>query len=244
MKKLSKFQMVMLVISIICILLFLLWMDEEGILELLSLVLGLLGFSFGALFSIDLLKNNKKYELNRAKKTRNKSRFRPSKLKDNLLALEERSNSYSFKPTYKLNCSDHNTFKIEVYAIPEKSIFGAVTLVSKNDGVSIHCTCNECGKEFEIFNSTKDGYNGYLCTDKRIDFEKEEFYCVKCHKNDFTIEIEYSYDNDKEMVKEIKETMEEVKKEDITNTFGWISITVKCNHCGKVYKHIFDYECM
>lgn len=244
MKKLSNFQMVMLIISIICILLFLLWIDEEGFLELLSLIFGFLGFLFGILFSVNLTKSNKKYELDYAKRKRNKERFKPSRLKENLLVLEERGNSYYFKAKYQLHCSNHSSFTLKVHANLEKSIFGEINLVSKENGVGIFCICNECGKEFEIFNSTKDGYDGYLCTDKQIDFEKEEFHCIKCNQNDFTIEIEYSYDNDKEVLKEIKETMEDTKKGDVTNTFSWISITIKCNHCGKVYKHVFDYECM
>lgn len=243
MEKLTKLQKILLVISITCIVLFL-WCDGEGILGVISLISGFFGVFFGIAFIINLVSSNKKYELEKVKRIKNKNRFKPSKLKENLLILEERGNSYYFKPTYQLKCSNQSFFKVKIHANVSKSIFGGTIFTCKEDGVGISAICNQCGKELEIFNSTKDGYDGYLLTDKKVDFSYEEFYCLKCKQNDFTIEIEYEFDTDKAAIKELKETMEEVKKEDITNTFGWISITIKCNHCGKVYKKIIDYECM
>lgn len=172
-----------------------------------------------------------------------KGKVKPEKLKENLIIFKEISDGYYYSPTYRLTCCKKNSFKFMVNGNSKKSILGGITLVSKDEGLCIKCSCLECNKEYEVFNSTKDGYDGYVCNDKIVDFELEEFKCNKCHESDFDVEITYEYADDKEQISEIKDYLKEDNKDDFTNTYFGIVISIKCNKCGKEYKRIVEYEC-
>ena len=81
----------------------------------------------------------------------------PNKLKNNLDILKEDRDGYTYKVKTNLVCCDSNDFKLEN--------------IKGKDLTIIHCTCNKCNTEYEVFNSELDGYN--LDSDNNIKIIKK-----------------------------------------------------------------------
>lgn len=255
MENIKKIAKIVFVLIITFIIMRILGIDFKTAIEMILISFGVMVGIFAYIIFLtflclkiskkkNLLEQEKQDKENRNEKKRFLEKLKPAKIKSNLVIVDEKMDDVCYRPTYQLTCCHKNNFKISIHGEVEKSIFGGVTFISKDDGFAISSECLECQKQYELFNNTKDGYDGYLCTEGPIDFASENFKCLKCGENDFYIEITYAYDIDKDMIKEIKQTMKENNKEDITNTFGWITMTIKCNKCGREYQKIVDYECM
>ena len=101
--------------------------------------------------------------------------------------------------------------------------------------------CSECGKEIEVFNSSKHGYDGLICENKR-EFStiprKKISKCKKCGSEERILHIVFHYED----LEGIKEDLG--SDEDITNAFDWITIDLECTNCKKVQKGYLDLETM
>jgi hypothetical protein len=148
----------------------------------------------------------------------------PNKLKDNLKIIKEDRDGYTYKVKTKLVCCDSNNFKVE-------------QIKSKDTNI-IHCICNKCNKEYEIYNSEIDGYN--LERDNEVKIIKENFKehnCI-CKENSYEVEINYEYIDDIDEIKEIKK----LGISDLTNIYTSIKVNLKCNKCNKKEKDYFKNE--
>lgn len=148
----------------------------------------------------------------------------PNKLKDNLKILKEDRDGYSYNVTAKLTCCDSSNFKVKQ--------------IKTKDTTIIHCICNKCNKEYEIYNSELDGYN--LQRDNEVKIIKEEYkeHKCKCKNNSYNVEINYEYIDDIEEIKEIKK----LGISDLTNIYTSIKVNLKCNKCTKKEKEYLKNE--
>lgn len=159
--------------------------------------------------------NNKKI-LNSKKKT-----LVPTRLKKILKVLKEERDGYTYKVKATLNCCDSNNFKI--------------TQIKSKDTNIIHCTCNKCNTEYELYNSELDGYN--LDRDNNVIIIKEEFkdHKCKCNSNSYNVEINYEYLDDFEDIKKLGIS-------DVSNLYTSIKVDLKCNECNKKEKDYIKNE--
>ena len=186
-------------------------------LNTIAIILFILFIILLVLATILYLKNKK--TLNAKKQT-----LIPNKLKDNLEVLKETRDGYSYNVKTKLVCCDNSDFKISEIKTQDTNI--------------IHCTCNKCNKEYEIYNSELDGYN--LSQDNEVKIIKDEYKEHKClcKKNSYDVEINYEYIDDTDEIKDIKK----LGITDLTNIYTSIKVNLKCNNCNKKEKEYLKNE--
>lgn len=107
----------------------------------------------------------------------------------------------------------------------------------------IKLKCAVCGKEYEIFNSSKHGYDGIISNKKyegKIPMTKKR-RCSSCNGETYQVELTISNTGKKDLM---EEGGEYITEENWTTAFEWISVDLSCSTCGKKYKKWFDMETM
>lgn len=148
----------------------------------------------------------------------------PNKLKNKLTILKEDRDGYTYKVKTNLICCDSNDFKIKA--------------IKNNDLTIIHCICNKCNNEYEVFNSELDGYNLEVNNEIKIIKEESKEHKCKCKKSSYKVEIDYEYIDSIEDIKELKK----LGINDLTNIYTSIKINLTCNNCNKKEKDYIKHE--
>lgn len=105
--------------------------------------------------------------------------------------------------------------------------------------------CNDCQKEWLLFDMSKHGYNGYVCHDGVTvpDVKLKEYSCPKCKKNKFELSIGIELEDIDQFVEEVvADDPDHFSKEDYVDAFDWITIDKKCSCCGEESKSWIDFE--
>lgn len=153
---------------------------------------------------------------------KNKKPLLPKKLKNNLKVIKEENDTYTYTVKTNLTCCDESNFKVE--SIKDKDL------------TIIHCTCNKCKTEYEVYNSELDGYK--LKEDNSVKIIKKEFKqkkCSKCKKDNYKVEIVYEYLNYIQDNKPVIMT-------DPSNMYSNIKINLNCLECNKKEKGFIDHD--
>lgn len=153
---------------------------------------------------------------------KNKKPLLPKKLKNNLKVIKEDNDTYSYTVKTNLICCDESDF--EVKSIKDKDI------------TIIHCICNKCQTEYEVYNSELDGYK--LKEDNSVKILKKEFKtkkCSKCKKEHHKVEVIYEYLNYIQDNKPVVMT-------DPSNMYSNIKINLTCLECNKKEKGFIDHD--
>lgn len=146
----------------------------------------------------------------------------PKKLKNNLKVIKEDNDTYTYTVKTNLVCCDDDSFEIK--SIKEKDL------------TIIHCICNKCQKEYEVYNSELDGYK--LKEDDSVKIIKKDFKtkkCSKCKKESHKVEIIYEYLN---YIQDNKPII----TNDPSNLYSNIKINLTCTECNKKEKGFIDND--
>jgi len=158
----------------------------------------------------------------------------PTHLKDILLVDEKEFDGNSICGKIGCTCGCRN-IKLNIYANEHKDYIG-VKKYKDNYGFRIAGTCGECGKQFDIFDMAKHGYDGFVCQDG-ISVEDTDLWgvtCGKCQGDMFDVNIEIELEDQEQFVEEVVEDApEKYAPEDYVDAFNWFNASLQCKKCGR-----------
>ena len=133
-----------------------------------------------------------------------------------------------------LICCNSHEFEISAFGDVEPGgIFAGMSLVAKDEGLVFEATCRLCRRKIPVFNSTIDGYDVSECHDPKT-MSTKPCQCSKCKENNFSVSIEYEYPCSEDLVY--------LDIDNANDSFTRISVTLRCNQCGKKHRGFIDYE--
>lgn len=114
-------------------------------------------------------------------------------------------------------------------------------IFTSNDKHIINLKCVNCEKEFNILDSDKHGWQGFVANQGMEEFytcnRTEPFIiekCQKCSKEEFFIEVYISSQGIEDFIMECLEDDEENKfsLKDWVDAFEYMNINIKCKNCN------------
>ncbi|MDE6728694.1 MAG: hypothetical protein K2J80_12265 [Oscillospiraceae bacterium] len=111
--------------------------------------------------------------------------------------------------------------------------------------LTVRAVCRECGKEWELFDYAKHGYDGFICEDGVSVPNEELIDAAADNERDFEVKIGIEFDDEEQFVEEIVEDPPEgmsFAPDDRVNIWSWVVIDLKCAKSGKKLKGFVDSE--
>ena len=102
-----------------------------------------------------------------------------------------------------------------------------------NDHQIVKLICKQCGKEIELFDAGKHGWNGFVCKDDFLDrsLPLEKYVCPECSHDAFNVSISISSQGKQDFIDECVSNDDSFSEEDWVNGFEWMGISLKCSSC-------------
>ena len=115
-----------------------------------------------------------------------------------------------------------------------------------NDRQIIKLICKKCGKEIEVFDAGKHGWNGYVCKDDFLDrsLQLEKYVCPKCNHDAFKVSISISSQGKQDFIDECVSNDDSFSEDDWVNGFEWMGISLSCANCSNEEVDWADLETM
>lgn len=125
----------------------------------------------------------------------------------------------------------------------------AVNKIGEKYALVVKAVCRGCGKEWELFDFAKHGYDGLICEDG-VSVPESELVDVAAADNcdferDFEIDMSIEFDGEEQFVEEIVDDPPEglsFTPDDRVNIWSWVVIDLKCAKSGKVLKDFVNSE--
>lgn len=120
--------------------------------------------------------------------------------------------------------------------------------VNEYDGkyaLTVRAVCRECGKEWELFDFAKHGYDGVFGGDIVSVPDKERIEAAAGDERDFEIGLSIEFDDEEQFVEEVVNDPPEgmfFTPDDRVNIWSWVVINLKCSKSGKELKGFVDSE--
>jgi WD40 repeat protein len=136
-----------------------------------------------------------------------------------------------------LSCCGQYDFNIQYFGELELVWIGRSVIFTKDGTVILTASCNNCGREIQVFNSDTDGYDGSTNSVNRCNKslpELSDFLCPTCSNALFSIEITFEYQS--------KDELEEDGVQEYENAFSSVWISLNCSSCKRKAKNIIDME--
>lgn len=109
----------------------------------------------------------------------------------------------------------------------------------------VRAVCRDCGKEWELFDFAKHGYDGFICEDGVSVPDEELIDAAASDERDFEVKIGIEFDDEEQFVEEVVDDPPEgmsFAPEDRVNIWSWVVIDLKCAKSGKELKGFVDSE--
>lgn len=109
----------------------------------------------------------------------------------------------------------------------------------------VRAVCRGCGREWELFDFAKHGYDGFICEDGVSVPDEELIEASAGDERDFEIKMGIEFDDEEQFVEEVVESPPEgmsFSPEDRFNIWSWVVIDLKCAKSGKVLKDFVNSE--
>lgn len=124
---------------------------------------------------------------------------------------------------------------------------GRIALKEYNEkyGLTIRAVCRECGKEWELFDFAKHGYDGFINEDGVSVPENELIDAVADDERDFKITMEIELFGEEQFAEEFIDNPPEgmsFTSDDRADIWSWVVIDLKCAKNGKVLKDFVNEE--
>lgn len=111
--------------------------------------------------------------------------------------------------------------------------------------LTVRAVCRGCGKEWELFDFAKHGYDGLICGDGVSVPESELIEAAAGDERDFEIGMAIEFDDEEQFVEEVvNEPLDDLRfaPEDRLNIWSWVVIDLKCAKSGKELKDFVNSE--
>ena len=111
--------------------------------------------------------------------------------------------------------------------------------------LTVHAVCCACGKEWELFDFAKHGYDGLICGDGISVPDEELTDAVAGDERDFEVNISFEIDDEEQFEEEIVNDPPDgmsFTPDDRVNIWSWVVIDLKCAQSGKELKGFVNSE--
>ena len=111
--------------------------------------------------------------------------------------------------------------------------------------LNVRAVCRECGKEWELFDFAKHGYDGLICGDGVSVSDSDLITAVANDERDFEASVSIEFDDEEQFVEEVVNDSPKgmsFTPDDRVNIWSWVVIDLKCAQSGKELKGFVDSE--
>lgn len=134
----------------------------------------------------------------------------------------------------ELVCCEDSVFEILYSGELNQNIFGHEYFLAEEKRTTLIAKCSRCSTKIHIFDDAEDGYDNCTIIRKKDNKIRYPFWCKRCHHNRYQIVVSYEYPDFAEL--------EDLHIRDKENAFTWITVSLRCAECHKVYRKIIDFE--
>lgn len=109
----------------------------------------------------------------------------------------------------------------------------------------VKAVCRGCGKEWELYDFAKHGYDGLICGDGVSVPDSELVDAAADDERDFEINMSIEFDDEEQFIEEVVENPPDGMKftpDDRVNIWSWIVIDLKCSESGRMLEGFVDSE--
>lgn len=170
----------------------------------------------------------------------------PTHLEKILIPMGDENTEFHVDGCIRCSCGCES-FHIKVYANITK---GYPQVMEYGDGFAfvVKVICADCGKEHLIFDDNKHGWDGFVCHAgvEVPDNKLKSWKCPDCGCDVHEIRVSISSQGKDDFIEEsgIADGDSTFNEDDWVNAFEWITIGLKCHHCGHDDERWIDYETM
>lgn len=163
---------------------------------------------------------------------------------EKILRVTERGDGYmNGKIVCECGCG---TFGIRYFGEVSKSGCIGVQAHGENRyAARIMADCRGCGKEWELFDFAKHGYDGLICEDGVSVSDEELISFTNGSERDFEVEMGFDFDDEEQFLEEVVDNPPEgmnFTPDDRVNIWSWVDIGLKCAKSGKELKSFVNIE--
>lgn len=154
----------------------------------------------------------------------------PSHLREFMIPMEGENNC-EFQVTGTIRCSCGS----EVFSAAES-----------NEGLLAKLSCPDCGREIELLDAGKHGWNGYVCHFDPLDRTQQlwKAVCEECRGEQFRVKVWISSQGKIDFLAECVAHDSAFREDEWTDAFEWIQVSLECVRCGMEFDNWLDYEAM
>ncbi len=122
----------------------------------------------------------------------------------------------------------------------------AFSVMESNDGLLARAACRNCGKEIELLDAGKHGWNGFVCHLDPLDRTEKlwKAACEECKGEHFRVRVWISSQGPEDFMSECVAHDDSFNGEDWVDAFEWMQVSLECLHCGIEMDNWLDYEAM
>lgn len=109
----------------------------------------------------------------------------------------------------------------------------------------VRAECMDCGKDLLLLDAAVHGYDGFVCHDgtSAPDSELKTRICPTCGKAHFAVTMTIEPEDYEQFQEEVvTEYPDEFKPSDFVDAFNWMTISLRCTHCGHSDNGWIDME--
>lgn len=111
--------------------------------------------------------------------------------------------------------------------------------------LTVKAICRGCGKEWELFDFAKHGYDGFINEDGVSVPDDELVDAAVNDERDFEVKMSIEFDSEEQFVEEVVNCPPEgmsFTPDDRVNIWSWVVIDLKCAKSGKELKDFVNSE--
>lgn len=167
----------------------------------------------------------------------------PTHLKEILQVDEDTFDGHNMDGKLKCTCGCDD-IRLRIYGEEHREHI-SVRRYKDNYGFRIMGSCALCGKDFEIFDMAKHGYNGFVCHDgvPVEDADLKEYLCGACQGDNFAVDVGIELEDKEQFIEEVVEDEpDKFVPEDYVDAFDWFTVALQCKKCGRKYGDWVDFE--
>ncbi len=170
----------------------------------------------------------------------------PKHLQDIFIPIGDKNCENQVNGVIRCSCGCES-FHIKIFADTEE---GCAEVCEYKDGFAlvVKAVCMDCGKEYLIFDDSRNGWDGFVCQDgiPVPDEELKSWNCPKCDCDIHNIELCILSQGKQDFIDTsgIADGETEFSEDDWVEAFEWITIGLKCYNCSHREVDWVDYETM
>lgn len=167
----------------------------------------------------------------------------PTHLKDIMAVDEECFDGEWLEGKIKCTCGCCDV-KLKIYG-EDHDQYLTVKEYQDDFGFRVAAVCAECGKEMDLIDMAKHGYDGFVCGNgvPVDDADLQPYFCRECRGDVFSAEVRIELEDPEQFNDEVvSDEPEKFNPKDYVNAFDWFTMSIACRNCGRKKEGWVDLE--